>query len=89
MVYIIIFNQNFFKKLKTPYGKECKVNILLIIIMIRFAKDLLQNFVGKQELKEDIKKQLYVKHVQKLKMYARLVYLIWIMDFLLKLEINF
>ena len=57
--------------------------------MIRFAKDLLQNFVGKQELKEDIKKQLYVKHVQKLKMYARLVYLIWIMDFLLKLEINF
>ena len=56
---------------------------------VKYVKDLLQFSHGDLMLILEIKKQKYVLHVLNLKMYAKLVYLIFNLVYLLNYEINF
>lgn len=55
---------------------------------VEFVKNRTLFSDGKQVLRGDLKEQKYAKHVPKLKMYAKLVYLIYNMDCQCRLEIN-
>lgn len=54
-----------------------------------FVKDHTQYSDGKQEPKEDLKEQKFVKHAQKLKTFVKLVFLICNMGYQFRSEINF